>query len=40
MESARGIARWFERSFDRKTAAALVAGNARRLLLRSAGAEG
>jgi membrane dipeptidase len=39
MESARGIARWFERSFDRKTAAALVTGNARRLLLRSAGAE-
>jgi membrane dipeptidase len=38
LESARGIARWFERAFDRKTAAAIIAGNARRLLLRSAGA--
>jgi membrane dipeptidase len=36
MESARGIARSFERSFDRQTSAAIVAGNARRLLLRSA----
>ena len=34
---ARGISRWFERTFDRTTAAAIVAGNARRLLLRSAG---
>ncbi len=38
LESARGLARWFDRSFDRKTAAAIVAGNARRLLLQSAGA--
>ncbi len=39
LESARGISRWFEHSFDRKTAAAIVAGNARRLLLRSAGSS-
>jgi membrane dipeptidase len=38
LESARGISRSFDHSFDRKTAAAIVAGNARRLLLRSAGA--
>lgn len=38
MESARGLARWFDRTFDRTMASAIVAGNARRLLLRSAGA--
>jgi membrane dipeptidase len=38
LESARGIARWYESSFDRRTAAAIVAGNARRILMRSAGA--
>jgi membrane dipeptidase len=32
------IARWIGRAFDRPTAAALTAGNARRLLLRSVGA--
>ena len=32
------IARWIGRTFDRPTAAALTAGNARRLLLRSVGA--
>src|SRR5262249_47276498 len=32
------IARWMGRTFDRPTAAALTAGNARRLLLRSVGA--
>jgi membrane dipeptidase len=37
LESARGIARGLERSFDRRTAGAIIAGNARRLLLRSAG---
>ncbi len=37
LDSARGLARWIEATFDRETSAVLVARNARRLLLRSAG---
>lgn len=37
LESARGLARWLEATFDRETSAAIVARNARRLLLRSVG---
>ncbi|MHB1558643.1 MAG: membrane dipeptidase [Isosphaeraceae bacterium] len=37
LDSARGLARWLEATFDRETSAAIVARNARRLLLRSAG---
>jgi membrane dipeptidase len=38
LEDVGRIARWLVRTFDRTTAAALSAGNARRLLLRSVGA--
>jgi membrane dipeptidase len=38
LEDVGRIARWLARTFDRPTAAALAAGNARRLLLRSVGA--
>jgi microsomal dipeptidase-like Zn-dependent dipeptidase len=36
LASARDITRWLARAFDSKTAAAIVAGNARHLLLQSA----
>jgi membrane dipeptidase len=39
LASARDITRWLGKEFDRGTAAAIATGNARRLLLRSAGVE-
>jgi membrane dipeptidase len=36
----RRVARWLARTFDRKSAAALIAENARQLLLHAAGAAG
>lgn len=39
LASVREITRWLGQTFDRETAAAIAAGNARRLLLRSAGVE-
>lgn len=40
LDSARGLARWLEAAFDRETSAAIVARNARRLLLGSTGSSG
>lgn len=37
LDSARGLARWLEAMFDRETSAAIVARNARKLILGSAG---
>jgi hypothetical protein len=39
LASAREITRWLGQTFDRETAAAIAAGNARHLLLRSVGVE-
>jgi membrane dipeptidase len=39
LAAARDITRWPGRAFDRETAISITGGNARRLLLRSAGAE-
>jgi membrane dipeptidase len=40
LANVRGMTRWIGRTFDRPTAASLIAGNGRRLLLRSAGVVG
>jgi membrane dipeptidase len=39
LASARDITRWLAQTFEREAAAAVAVGNARRLLLRSAGVE-
>jgi microsomal dipeptidase-like Zn-dependent dipeptidase len=39
LASARDITRWLGKTFDRETASSIAAGNATRLLLRSAGVD-